>query len=241
MTDMRENGPNPKQPALILLFGTGDGVQRQRPLNRDAVILGRSRGCDLVLEAPDVSSPHCVIYRSSFGYSVRDCGSRAGIRLNGDAIQEARLLDGDLLQVGPFSFRLLLPASKQEALQAARESRLALLERKRLNLTRLALAQRRLIRELSQPGRNTAAVDADLTAKADALQERIRNYEQRFFRLDQAERDLTRDRQVFQEEQQTFEAQIMEAERELDRRRAELQAEIERSVGGSRLSSSSVS
>src|SRR4051812_4398221 len=103
----KEEPVDQKRPALVLLYGNSE--KKRRLLDRDVLIVGRARGCDIGLDAPDVSSLHCVITRGPYGYTVRDCGSRAGTRLNGDAVEEATLRDEDVLQVGPFSFRVHLP------------------------------------------------------------------------------------------------------------------------------------
>src|SRR5262245_45755934 len=99
----------PAQATLVVTYGTTPN--KHRPLNQPVTVLGRARGCDIGLEAPDVSSVHCVIYRQGGGLRIRDCASRAGTRLNGEAVQEAPLRDGDTLQIGPFSFRVDLPAN----------------------------------------------------------------------------------------------------------------------------------
>src|SRR5947209_4703951 len=53
-----------KRPALELLYGSCE--KKRRVLDRDVLIVGRARGCDIGLEAPDVSSLHCVITRSPY-------------------------------------------------------------------------------------------------------------------------------------------------------------------------------
>jgi len=131
-----------EQPALVVLHG--GAADTCRPLDRDVVTVGRARGADIGLDAPDVSSVHCVIWKSSIGYQIRDCGSRAGTKLNGDMIQESVLHDGDVLQVGPFSFRVQLPAG---AKVPSREARAKHLEHSRRNLARLALALRQRLKD----------------------------------------------------------------------------------------------
>ena len=94
-------------PTLVPLHGPGE--HKPRTLDRDTSTVGRARGCDLVLEASDVSTIHCVVFRGADGYHVRDCNSRTGTRINGNATRGSPLLhDGDILQVGPFSFELKL-------------------------------------------------------------------------------------------------------------------------------------
>ena len=131
------------QPALVVLHGGAPNTCR--PLDRDVLTVGRARGADIGLDAPDVSSLHCVIWRGSVGYQIRDCGSRAGTKVNGDLVHESVLRDGDVLQVGPFSFRVQLPGGASPA--ASREVRYKHLERSRRNLARLALALRQKLRD----------------------------------------------------------------------------------------------
>src|SRR5476651_8338 len=96
------------QAALVPLFGGTD--KKPRPLDRDVVTIGRARGCDIALVAADISTLHCLVYRSAEGFKVRDRGSRTGTRVNGDLPRSKALADGDVLQLGPFSFSVKIPA-----------------------------------------------------------------------------------------------------------------------------------
>jgi pSer/pThr/pTyr-binding forkhead associated (FHA) protein len=130
------------QPSLVVLHGSA--ANKVRPIDQDVLTVGRARGADIGLDAPDVSSLHCVIWRGATGYLIRDCGSRAGTRVNGDVIRESLLHDGDVLQIGPFSFRVQMPAGAFPL--APREARYNHVEHSRRNLARLALALRQKIR-----------------------------------------------------------------------------------------------
>jgi septal ring factor EnvC (AmiA/AmiB activator) len=199
------------QAALVLIHG--DSPRRTRPLNREALALGRAHGCDICLEAPDVSALHCLITRRGSGWQVRDCGSRSGTHVNGDAIREpVALHDSDILQVGPFSFRVHLPAAGP----GGRPNREQRLECSRRNLGRLALALRRRLRNLCSGGeaRDLERRRTDLVRQTAALEERVRDYEQRFQRLDQAERDLCRDRQALAQEQAAFQERLHQLEKQ---------------------------
>ncbi len=55
----------------------------------DRCLIGRSRGCDLVLGGRDVSSEHAMLQWSSTHWEVRDLGSR-----NGTFVGDARLAPG---------------------------------------------------------------------------------------------------------------------------------------------------
>ena len=218
------------QPALVLLYGTPGSSHMCCPLDRDATVVGKSRGCDLCLTAPDVSSVHCVLTRGAGAWSIRDCASRAGTRLNGEPVEEASLHDGDLVQIGPFSFRVVLPPQRKTVPGQPPEPRHLRLERKRHNLIRLALAQRHRLRELQRAltgGLPSRAV-LDLTMKASGLRQRLREFQQRLQQMEQGERDLSRDRELLAREQGAFREHVQAAEADLARRQAELDAEVAR-------------
>ena len=69
--------------ALISIYVGAD--KKPWPLSRDVVTIGRAKGCDIVLEAPDVSSLHCLVWAFQGGYQVRDCSSRSGTQVNRSA------------------------------------------------------------------------------------------------------------------------------------------------------------
>ena len=68
--------------------------------------IGRDRGNDIVLDDPNVSRFHAEIRSSADGLVLRDVGSRNGTRLDGEFVQEARLLPGATVGVGSFSIVL---------------------------------------------------------------------------------------------------------------------------------------
>src|SRR5713101_1337169 len=97
------------QPALIV--EEGPTAQKHRPLALSANTVGQARGCDVVLDAPEVASLHCIITRGPEGLAIRDCSSRTGTSLNGERIWEAPLHDGDTLTIGSFKLQVYLPQS----------------------------------------------------------------------------------------------------------------------------------
>ena len=69
------------QPVLIPIAGNYD--RKPRSLDREVTTVGRARGSDLCLEANEISTLHCILYRTAEGYRIRDCNSRCGTRING--------------------------------------------------------------------------------------------------------------------------------------------------------------
>jgi len=96
--------------AKLVIVG-GNAQVRQYELHLPAVI-GRSRSTDLTLGHPLVSRQHCEVFEADGLLMVRDLGS-----LNGTFVGETRIVEqpapvkpGDLLTVGPVTFRAVYGA-----------------------------------------------------------------------------------------------------------------------------------
>jgi pSer/pThr/pTyr-binding forkhead associated (FHA) protein len=220
---------DPDQPALIVTYG--NTAKKHRPLNRSVLVLGRARGCDIGLVAPDVSNLHCVLVRTPEGFLLRDCASRSGTRLNGGAISEAILRDSDILQIGPFSFQVYIPSSWTPPAGPPRMvERLKRVERSRKKLIRVALAMRRRAQSrqtsTGEGAAELAAHRADLERQEAALRERVRDCEQRMRQLEQAERDLSCDRETLDHEFAAFQLRMQQGEQQLAHRQAEVETDI---------------
>jgi hypothetical protein len=64
-------------------------------------VIGRSRGCDIVLEDPGVSRRHAEIRPTEEGWMIRDLGSTNGIYLNRSPIDgPTELRSGDHIELG---------------------------------------------------------------------------------------------------------------------------------------------
>jgi hypothetical protein len=71
-------------------------IELKLGLNR----LGRGVGNDFQIEHPTISARHCEIALSDAGLTVRDCHSTNGTFINGEPVREARLEEGQTLQLG---------------------------------------------------------------------------------------------------------------------------------------------
>src|SRR6516225_4327125 len=101
----------PRQAApveLLVLNGRQKGARRS--LDGAMTLLGRDPDCDLRLNVEEVEPFHCAIAGGPDEVKLRDLNSARGTFVNGQRIRVALLRDGDLLDVGPFRFRVLLPA-----------------------------------------------------------------------------------------------------------------------------------
>src|SRR5262249_12949338 len=162
MQNDQEARIDPNKPALLVLYGATR--RKCRPLTGEVTLLGRNPGCDLRLVSPEVAPVHTVIVRLSNGWRIRDCSGRA-TRVNGKAIQDEPLNNGDVIQIGTFSFEAHLPPPSPSAnglrgpavpvaAPAPGPGKLAAdanhLQASRRRLAELALGLRRRLREAKQ-------------------------------------------------------------------------------------------
>ena len=96
-----EPEPAPAEPArkarerAVLLWD-----DHELALDQGVVVLGRSSGCDVVVDDPNVSRRHAEIRRVGEGYSLVDLGSTNGTEVNGQRVGETSLMNGDVIGVG---------------------------------------------------------------------------------------------------------------------------------------------
>ena len=90
------------QPRLVpLITGQAPPITLQRPV----LLVGRHPECDVRLDLPQVSRRHCCLATAYDRVTIRDLGSRHGVRVNGRIINESRLLPGDEVAIGPLLYR----------------------------------------------------------------------------------------------------------------------------------------
>jgi chromosome segregation ATPase len=92
---------------LILQNGRLNGARK--PLGLALTLLGSADGCDIRLNVDAVLPVHCALVRGTDGLVVRALPGAATL-LNDQPVTECLVRDGDLLGVGPFQFRVALPA-----------------------------------------------------------------------------------------------------------------------------------
>src|SRR5262245_20532418 len=89
------------------------------PLGPQPITIGRHSTNVFVLMDDLASRFHCVIEKVAEGFRVRDLGSRNGTKLNGNPVQTALLLNGDVVQVGRTQIKLVTGAPAPVAAPAA--------------------------------------------------------------------------------------------------------------------------
>jgi pSer/pThr/pTyr-binding forkhead associated (FHA) protein len=70
-------------------------------LSEEVYTIGRGEDQSIPIVDPTVSTRHCELIRNEDGmYTARDLGSTNGTRINGMRIEEQKLINSDILQVG---------------------------------------------------------------------------------------------------------------------------------------------
>jgi pSer/pThr/pTyr-binding forkhead associated (FHA) protein len=108
------------QVVLTVVGGIHNG--RQISISQPVFLIGRDPACHLRPASPEVSRQHCaIVIREQYAY-LRDYGSRNGTMVNHRVLMhgELQLEDGDMLEVGPLVFKVVL--LEQAATDAEPES-----------------------------------------------------------------------------------------------------------------------
>lgn len=91
----------------VLVMVEGDNPGRLFELNRHSITIGRNPAqCEVAINAREISRRHARIIRESGEYLIKDLGSRSGTIVNGERIEDVRMLrDGDEIRLWSFVFR----------------------------------------------------------------------------------------------------------------------------------------
>src|SRR5687767_13849433 len=86
-----------------ITFILDDGEKVDVPLTGDLTI-GRVEGNDIVVDDPRISSKHAEIRRlDGDNFEVRDLESKGGTMVNGERVEQRKLIHGDNIYFGPLN------------------------------------------------------------------------------------------------------------------------------------------
>jgi hypothetical protein len=91
----------------MLVVKRGPNAGSKFVLDSEVTRAGRHPESDIFLDDITVSRRHAEFQRRNDGYAVRDVGSLNGTYLNRERIDEARLSNGDEVQIGKFKLVFL--------------------------------------------------------------------------------------------------------------------------------------
>jgi pSer/pThr/pTyr-binding forkhead associated (FHA) protein len=74
--------------------------------NRNACLIGRRNGCDIVLAEPDVSRSHALLINYRDFPAIVDLASTIGTKVNDEPVVFRVLKDGDMITIGSSQFRV---------------------------------------------------------------------------------------------------------------------------------------
>jgi pSer/pThr/pTyr-binding forkhead associated (FHA) protein len=83
-------------PEVITLDANGTS----HTIDKQSIVIGRSKDCDIRLPDPNVSRRHAEVRQEGTGYWILDLGSTNGLTVNGRRQQRAKLENEDRITVG---------------------------------------------------------------------------------------------------------------------------------------------
>ncbi|MBI2565721.1 MAG: FHA domain-containing protein [Candidatus Schekmanbacteria bacterium] len=122
--EKRRMGPSTR---VTMFLPSGD--KEELELDKDEVIIGRSKECDIVVPDASVSRNHIRLSYEGGTYLLKDLGSTNGIRVNGELTRKCYLKDEDTIQVGRVFLKFAI-AGKRKAPGAEDSQRVQVVARK---------------------------------------------------------------------------------------------------------------
>jgi diguanylate cyclase (GGDEF)-like protein len=104
--------PGGVQRFLLVVYGAELG--RRHDLSCPEVSIGRSTGCDILVDQAGVSRKHATVLVGEHGVQIRDEGSRNGTFVDNRRIEEVDLRDGDQVRIGGTIFKFIEAADADE-------------------------------------------------------------------------------------------------------------------------------
>ncbi|MBQ4569100.1 MAG: FtsW/RodA/SpoVE family cell cycle protein [Ruminococcus sp.] len=90
---------------LVMLYNST--IRKKIPVLCWENLIGRGKGCDIVIEDPTVSRSHCVLLRRKEGWFINDIGSKSGTRVNGRPVHgRHRVTIDDEIKIGSTTLTL---------------------------------------------------------------------------------------------------------------------------------------
>jgi EAL domain-containing protein (putative c-di-GMP-specific phosphodiesterase class I) len=116
-------GPPTAEAGWYLETLAEDGSLHRERIHTLPFRIGRRQGLEIVLPADSVSKSHAELYARGSGLRLRDLGSRNGTFVNRVRVEDAALVEGDVLHFADYEFRLGRSDVAEPAPAAARDER----------------------------------------------------------------------------------------------------------------------
>lgn len=105
------NGPaaGPQtDPKVMIQVLRGRSSSKTRELKGTTLLVGSDAQCDVQMRSVEVAPKHCLIQRTVGRVKAQQLDPNYPVLLNGAAVEEATLADGDKLTIGPFEIGLCI-------------------------------------------------------------------------------------------------------------------------------------
>ena len=103
------NSPATESSAVLVMIA-GPCIGTSYPLRDQELTLGRTPDNAIVIASPAVSQQHARVVKRGDRYWILDFTSANGTYVNGVRVQHHALTPGDLVTIGPATFRFLTEA-----------------------------------------------------------------------------------------------------------------------------------
>ncbi|HJT77382.1 MAG TPA: FHA domain-containing protein, partial [Gemmataceae bacterium] len=216
------SAPEPLDDVLPVMLGeliVQNGRLRgtRRALVVPLTLIGRDPLCEFHLNVDGVEPLHCAIVHGRAGFFLRDLGGDSSTFVNGEAVREIPLQDGDILTVGPFEFSLSLPEKDEPPSAAANQAERDAL---RIQAGAVAAQQAELAEQEAQLRQRRKALERQKEQLAAHLEER----RQQLLQLREQSRQ---DRAALKAETEAARRQNEEVRTALNRERETVQKELQ--------------
>lgn len=98
----------PAPQSIELEIVRGAARHTRRPVVGKVFLIGSACDCDLVLGDEQFPDAYAYLFVQDGEVTVRHLGSGPAVLVGGERVQARRLSDGDVLECGPYAFRLVI-------------------------------------------------------------------------------------------------------------------------------------
>ena len=95
---------------ILFVLRLSDAPNSNYAITSEAIILGRSLNCDILIDDPSVSRKHAEIRMGQGGVEIRDLGSRFGSYIDDRKIHTGTASRGQRVRFGQVAFDVLDPS-----------------------------------------------------------------------------------------------------------------------------------
>ena len=93
-------------PRVALEIAEGESARKFRPIEGPALLIGSAADSDLVLADPSFPAAHSYLLRTIEGVALVYLGRGPQVYIAGQPVRRRYLANGDLVQMGPFQFKI---------------------------------------------------------------------------------------------------------------------------------------